>query len=376
VKILFTGFTSRTIGSDKNQYDYMCNVDVLRRALELAGHTVDARSVSLETDPCIDEEYDVALVGVAACQGLSSRYKLGACYVLDKFGKRAGIFPSDGKNVYVFPGSVRTCLTGSHGARTPLEYFFFGQLEAEQFLDAEFANANMKDVFQRVLENLPHDERNPKCAWPVLIPTFTWGNPDVYARHFGGRVSVWDPTNIAIPMQFTPMEISCNDGRLPWADPMLSQPYQRQRAWVLSTLQSQDGWLKKQACKWPVVTVGNKRKARAGEGDGYIPEKQLITEYYGKYWGHLAFGYPLADGGWWRMRYVHAGMAGIVTCTDDENSRRMPEAYRYSRIMLERWSDEKLEEVASNQWLQLMDAAASQDQAVAAVDKFVKELVK
>src|SRR4051812_9149910 len=122
MKILFTGFTSRTIGSDRNQYDYTSNVFVLKRALELAGHTVEARAVSIEEDPCIDEDYDCAVVGIAACQGMSSRYKIGAMWALHKFGSRAGIFPSDGKNIYIFPGSVRTCLTGNHGARSPLEY--------------------------------------------------------------------------------------------------------------------------------------------------------------------------------------------------------------------------------------------------------------
>lgn len=371
MRILFTGFTSRTIGSDRNQYDYMCNVDVLRRALELAGHTVDQRAVDIETDPVIEEDYDCALIGTAAVQGLSSRYKIGALWALGRFGKRAAIFPSDGKNVWVFPGSVRTCLTGSHGDRTPLQYFFRGQLENEQFVGAEFAETNYSAFFQDILERLPHSETNPKCDWPVLIPTHSWGNPTIYQRHFGGPVQTWDPTNIALPMQFHPGELAL-DGRLPDVHTALNK--ERKRQWILATLQAQDGWVKKMKPSWPVLTIGNKRKARAGEGDGYIPERQLITEYYTKYWGMLAFGYPLAEGGWWRMRYVHAALAGIVTCCDEADARRMPPSYQHSRIMLERWSDEKLEQVAQNQHTELMEAATSVDQTVATVDGFVRAL--
>lgn len=371
MKILFTGFTSRTIGSTRNQYDYMCNVDVLRRALELGGHEVDQRSVDPETEPCIEEDYDCALVGTAACQGLSSRYKIGAMWALHRFGKRAAIFPSDGKNVYVFPGSVQTCLTGNHGARTPLEYFFYGQLENEQFVGAKFAHQHYAAEYQSVLERLPHDSRNPKCNWKVLIPTFSWGNPLVYARHFGGEVQTWDPTRIAIPMQFRSDELAL-DGRLPAVFTALAT--ERKRAWVVSSLQSQDGWIKKQGCKWPVIIVGNKRKARAGEGDGYIPEREMIDTYYKDNWGHLAFGYPLAEGGWWRMRYIHAGMAGIVTCSDEADARRMPESYRFSRIALEKKTDEQLAEVANAQWFDLMEAATSVDQSVATVSDFVKSL--
>lgn len=377
MKILFTGFTSRTVGSDRNVYDYMSNVFVLQRALELAGHTVDARPVSLLEDPCVEEDYDCAVVGIAACQGLSSRFKLGAMWALHKFGDRAGIFPSDGKNIYVFPSSVRTCLTGDHfdkvqgRAITPLEYFL-GDLQQEKnnVVDTEIGH-RMKAVWQDVLEQLPHTEVKPACRWPMLVPTHSWGNGAVYARHFGAKVTTWDPTNVAIPMQFGDRLDAYFDGRYLWA-----RETTRERAWIVSSLQDQSGWLKKQGCKWPVVTIGNKRAARDGKGVDYVPEETLIKTYYRNYWGHLAFGYPLAEGGWWRMRYIHAALAGIVTCCDEADARRMPDAYRHSRAMLERWSDEKLAEIALNQHLQLMDSAWTSDQAVAAVDGFVQGLTR
>ena len=375
MKILFTGFTSRTIGSDRNVYDYISNVFVLQRALELAGHEVDVRPVSLLEDPCIEEDYDCAIVGIAACQGLSSRFKLGALWTLHKFGKRAGIFPSDGKNIYVFPSSVKTCLTGQHwdGATQldPIDYFLgYLQREKNNTVDWQLGR-EMKDVWRSVLERMPHSDVHPKCDWPMLVPTHSWGNASLYARHFGAVVMNWDPTNVAIPMQFNPLTLGL-DGRLLGTDTVPRQD--RERAWVVSSLQDQGQWIKKQKCKWPVITIGNKRKARDGEGVDYIPEMTLIKEIYTKYWGHLAFGYPLADGGWWRMRYIHAAMAGIVTCTDENDARKMPESYQFTRTSLERFSDEKLREVAHNQWLELMDTAWPADRAIATVDTFVRTL--
>lgn len=379
MKVLFTGFTSRTVGSERNVYDYMSNVFVLQRALELAGHVVDARPVSLESDPVIEEDYDCAVVGVAAANGLSSRFKVGALWALHRFGKRAAIFPSDGRNVYIFPNSVASCLTGNHALNgtpiAPLDYMLGALMkEKNNIIDARLAasHPSFRAALEAVMFELPHDVNgNSRCRWPVLVPTHSWGNPTVYQRHFGGPTTCWDPTNVAIPMQFDASQLT-GDGRL--AADMALVNAQRERAWVLSTLQDQDGWLKKQKCKWPIVTIGNKRKAAKGGGLDYVPEAELIREYYSRYWGHLAFGYPLAEGGWWRMRYVHAALAGIVTCCDEADARRMPESYRHSRIMLERWSDDKLGEIAWSQHRELMDTAWSSDRAVAAVDAFVRGL--
>ena len=391
VKILFTGFTSRTIGSDRNVYDYISNVFVLEQALRLAGHEVDVRQVSLIGDPCIDEDYDCAVVGIAAMQGLSSRFKLGALWALHKFGKRALIFPSDGKNVYTFPSSVRTCLTGSHSGVTPIEYFLGALMrDKNNIVDHEIGAApEFQAVWQSVLERLPHTDSMPKCAWPVLVPTHSWGNAFAYKRHFGAEtVWTWDPTNVAIPMQFATLEKSISeyrdpplipmgsDGRIAFAGSgiMSSMRPPRERGWVLSTLQDQEGWLKKQKCGWPVITIGNKRKAAKGEGFDYVPERELIENYYTKYWGHLAFGYPLADGGWWRMRYIHAAKAGIVTCGDQADVMKMPPAFQHSRVMLERKTDEQLSNIAREQHEQIMASAWTVDRTVSYINDCVTAL--
>lgn len=383
MRVLFTGFTSRTIGSERNVYDYMSNVFVLEKALQLAGHVVDTRPVSLLTDPCIEEDYDCAIVGIAACQGLSSRFKLGAMWALSRFGKRAGIFPSDGRNIAVFPSSVRTCLTGEHRDKNlgnqliePVDYFL-GQLQGDRNNIADVAEGRkMRGVWQDILSRLPHSETNPKCDWRMLVPTFSWGNGMVYGRHFGTTVTTWDPTNIAMPMQFGPNELGPT-GKLPRPmDMFIREGIEvRERAWVLSSLQDQGPWLKKQNCKWPIIIVGNKRAARAGEAFDYVPERELIERFYQRYWGHLAFGYPLADGGWWRMRYIHAALAGIVTCCDENDARKMPLSYQHSRIMIERYEERALQDLAATQHKELMAAATSADEAIARVDGFVKGLV-
>lgn len=356
----------------------MSNVFVLQRALELAGHEVTCRPVSLLEDPCIEDDFDAAIVGIAACQGLSSRFKLGACWALHRFGSRAGIFPSDGRNVYTFPSSVKTCLTGVHKdgdvLLDPIDYFLgYLQRERNNTLDAQLgADPQFKEVWRNVLCRLPHDDRKPLCAWPILVPTFAWGNPDVYQRHFGGHTAMWDPTNVAIPMQFPDGTLG-PDGRLPFVHEALN--HERTRSWVLSSLQDQGPWVKKQSCKWPVITVGNKRLARGGGmAVDYVPELELIDQYYRTHWGHLAFGYPLAEGGWWRMRYVHAALAGIVTCTDENDARRMPDAYRHPRSQIERYDDAKLASLAREQHVQLGAASWPVDRAVAAVDAFVRGL--
>jgi hypothetical protein len=379
MKVLFTGFTSRTVGSERNTYDYMSNVFVLEHALKLAGHEVTTRPVSLLEDPCIEEDFDCAVVGVAACQGFSSRFKVGALWALHKFGSRAGIFPSDGKNVGVFPNSVRTCVTGQHGDRTPYEYFLYGQLakESANTVDKELAaQPEYEEILKATLLRLPHVEGKPQCDWRMLMPLHSWGNPAVYERVFGTQVTAWDPTHVAIPMQFTltsgHSELVPGDGRLPFAsDP--GNP--RKRAWVISSLQDQGPWLKKMKLTWPVEIVGNKRAVKKGEGLAYVPERQMIDTFYRNNWGHLAFGYPLADGGWWRMRYVHAALAGIVTCCDDADQIKMPDAYKFAKSQIERMTDDRLAALAQQQHFELMAASWPVDRAVETVDNFVRSLV-
>lgn len=378
MKILMTGFTSRTIGSDRNTYDYVSNVFLLRRVLELGGHEVDIRKVSLETDVCVEEDYDCALVGVGACQGLSSRYKLGALWALSRFGKRAAIFPSDGKNVYIFPSSVRTCLTGTHADHgtpiTPIDYFL-GKLQGEKcnIWEAELGGEAMyREVWQKILEQLPHVEGKAKCSWPVLVPLHSWGDARAYERHYGAPTMMWDPTRVAIESQYSTDELA-SDGRFVFVHEALAN--ERERRWVCASLQDNAQWLKKQKLSWPVIEIGNKRKAAAGQATEFVPEKQLVDEYYRHNWGNLAFGYTLAEYGWWRMRFVHAGMAGQVAMADDATQMRMPLSYRQPRSLVERWPDEKLASVAQQQWIDLKSKSWSTDQAVQAVDDFVKELM-
>ena len=377
MRILFTGFTARTTGSERLQYDYMSNVFVLQEALRQLGHEVDVRTVSLVTDPMIHEEYDVAVVGIAACAGMASRFKLGAMWTLHKFGKRAGLFPSDGKNVGIFGNSVNTALNGKHqDGRSSYQYFLHGAFEKGENCVLDAMQAEHPDVeaaFTNVLSRLPWNSKNPKCDWLMLVPTHSWGSKLAYERAFGTKITTWDPTHIAIPMQFH-KDTLAPDGRLIDVHTALANANERKRQWVVTSLQDQSAWIKKQNCAWPVITVGNKRAARKGEGDGYIPERQMIDEYYLPNWGHLAFGYPLADGGWWRMRYVHAAMAGIVTCCDPADARKMPNSYQYGRAILERMSDERLVDVAATQHKELMASACSVDETLANVKSFLDQL--
>lgn len=373
MKVLFTGFTSRAVGSDRNVYDYMCNVNVLAEALRQAGHEVDHRQVSIVTDPCPEEDYDVALVGVAAINGLSSRFKLGALHTLHRFGSRAGIFPSDGKNVAIFPASVQSVSRVGEHACGPFPSYLLGEgmgdrnnVIEHEALRAQGASG--ESWLAEVLDKLPQTSRI-KCAFPALFPLHSWGNPSVYGRAWGAEASGWDPTNIAIPMQFDPLVIRPNGGRLAFIEGA-----ERQRRWVLASLQDNSAWLKKIKPTWPVVSVGNKRAAKAGVGAEYIPEDQMIREYYGTSYGTLAFGYPLGHGGWWRMRFIHAALAGCVTCCDANDAIPMPESFKHSRIMLEHWSNEKLAEVALAQHEDIKRTAATVDQTVAAVNSFVTAL--
>lgn len=380
MKVLITGFTSRTIGSDRNVYDYVANVSLMVQAIRAAGHAVDIRALSLVDDVDPQDDYDVTLVGVAACQGLSSRYKLSGLWALHKFGKRAGIFPSDGQNVKVFPSSVLTCLSGNHHDNRdnnrkldPVDYMLgFLQRERNNVVDAKLG-FEMKDVWRDVLNRLPHSLTAPKCEWPVLVPTFPWGKSVVYQRHYGSPFATcWDPSPFALDhIRASVFNELGTDGRLlPLGE--------RERQWVLAALQDNSKWLAKQRCAWPVLEIGNKRKAADGLGEAYIPETELFRQTYRENWGVLGFAYgaPLSgDGGWWRTRVIHAAMAGAVYVADKDDARCMPAPYDLSRALVERWSNDRLADQAGAQHEVLMQTLLSKDESASRVDTFLRSLM-
>lgn len=371
MKILFTGFTSRTIGSDRNVYDYLCNVDVLRRVLERAGHEVDQRPVSVITDPCVEEDYDCALVGVAAMQGLSSRYRLGGLWTLHRFGKRAGIFPSDGKNVGVFPSSVQTATYRGLHSCGPFPAYLLGEGLKERNTIVEHEHGELiRNELADVLERLPQTDKL-RCEFPILVPVHPWGRAGAFGSAWGGQATGWDPTQVAVEMQFGTKFEAHFDGRFMWARDV----QERQRRWVLSSLQDNTPWVKKIKPTWPVLVVGNKRMAKLGTAIEYVPEWELINTYYRTSWGHLAFSYPLAEGGWWRMRYIHAALAGCVSLPGELDAAVMPRAFKYSRWDVERANDERLAAIALEQHEAIRSTAWSVDRAVDTVNNFVKGLV-
>ena len=344
MKILMTGFTSRTVGG-RPTYDYMSNVYVLKHALELAGHEVDQRRVSIEeTD--LTQRYDTAIVGIAACNGLSSRYKLGAMWTMSQFGARAGIFPSDGKNVGQFISSVRTSI--NH-----LDTFLGKKLRERNNIIEHELGEQRKEIWKTVLNLLLQGDH----PWPVLVPTFSWGNARPYERTFRAPVTIWDPTCLAWPMQF-----KTSDQMSPPSTP-------RQRRWVMPTLQDQDRWLDKQRGSWEVLEIGNKRK-----GEAYVPEKELIEGLYRENWGTMAFGYPMSDGGWWRMRYIHAAIAGAVMYCGYEDHYVIGGPYKHARPQIENMPDGELENLARSQHEWLFDKAWPEQKAIEAVDSFVRGL--
>lgn len=350
MRILFTGFTSRTVGG-RAVYDYLSNVDVLRRSLETLGHVVDQRRVSLtETD--LTERYDVAFVGIAACNGLSSRFKLGALWTMSQFGSRAALFPSDGRNVGVFVNSVRTSIRN-------LDTFLGGKLgERNNVVEHEIGAASSwhptwLDLLPRLLTG---SERRGRHVWQMLVPTFSWGSAEPYARAFDAPVTVWDPTSLAWPMQFQHRD-------------QMSAITNRARTWVMPTLQDNDRWLDHNRGSWPVIQVGNKRK-----GEPYISEIELINTFYRQNWGTLAFGYPLAEGGWWRMRYVHAAIAGAVTCCDRGDGQVAGAPYRHSRPDIEGMTEPQLNTLAAQQWAWLFDRAKTREETLEVLRSFVSKL--
>lgn len=353
MRILFTGFTSRTVGS-KSLYDYLSNVLVLRRALEAAGHEVDCRRVRLEGDDLeIEQHYDAAMIGIAACNGFSSRYKLGALWTMNRFGRRAGIFPSDGRNIPMVMNSVATSI------RNPDTFLGYKMLDKNNIIDYQLGSTpQMRAIWNETLQRL----RDGQHTSPMLVATFPWGTTQPYATMFKTKVTQYDPTNLAWPLQLESTERWAEIG-------------ERRRAWIAPSLGDQDSWLNKNLGEWHVIEVGNKRR-----DDGYVPELELLQRYR-TFEGVLAFGYPMmpAAAGWWRSRFMHAAIAGAVLCCDIKDRQAIStwavnNPYGASRPEVEALQGPELRALAARQYDFFFSSAWSAERAAQTVDTFVKGL--
>jgi len=344
MKILMTGFTPRTVGSTKLLYSYMSNTSVIKKGLVKAGHTVDQRTVTLD-ETTLTNDYDVALIGIAVPQSLSSRFWFSALWAAEQFGPSRTRFFVDDWLLHQFRSQLES------GLRNPEKRFYslpqrhcFEQAKAHTQTWVKWYNFLLKEKYQ------------------LLLPCFPWANTKKLLPNLSHiQPVIFDPT----PLPFTDPEVLCGS-----SEPVVlkeQDPDDRDRTWTLAAMRDVGPWIEAQRFDWPVVQYGNKRK-----GQEVVTERELLDIYTTR-WGILGAPYPVVDGcGGWRARYIHAALTRSILFLSPDEGRQAGPPYNLFRSIVEQASTEELAGIADRQRAHLLANTWSLDQLISNLDRYVR----
>ena len=347
MKILMTGFTPRAVGSTKLLYEYMSNTSVITKILRQLGHEIDQRIVDVE-EQGLPQKYDVALIGIAVPQSLSSRYLFGALWTAEQFGPERVRFYVDDWLMHQFESQLMS------GLRNPEKRFY--SLDNRHCYDAaQKYTAVWVKWYNKLLK-----ERTP-----LLIPAFPWAKPRVLLP----KLPKIDP------VIFDPTPLAFADPQVFWGSSEShlelkpEDPEDRQRAWTLAAMRDVMPWFNKQKFEWPVAQYGNKR-----QGQQILTEKELVQNVYTQNWGVIGAPYPVVTaGGGWRARYIHAAMTDSILFLDPDEGKTAGPPYNLFRTVVENATTQQLTEIAARQKYHLIANTWSLDQLKEALDTYIKE---
>jgi hypothetical protein len=347
MKILMTGFTPRAVGSTKLLYEYMSNTSVIVKTLRAAGHEVDQRIVDVD-DTTLANKYDVALVGLAVPQSLSSRFWFGAAWACEQFGVERTRFYVDDWLLHQFQSQLES------GLRNPDKRFY--SLPQRHCYEAAKAHT---DIWVKWFKHWSTGK------YELLIPAFPWARPRILLPKLPNVTPViFDPT----PLAFTDPEVLCGSKTWPVID--RAAPEDRKKQWVLAAMRDVAAWHDKQRFEWPIVKYGNKR-----QGEPVVTESELL-KVYAQNWGVLGAPYPtVTAGGGWRARYIHAALCHNILFLDPEEGRTAGPPYDLFRTVVEKASTEQLYEIAEKQRVHLTEKTWTLAQLREGLDNYIRGAV-
>lgn len=300
MKVLLSGMTTRTVGSNRLKLNYINFSPLLKQALELLGHEVDQRRVIHGEDLT---RYDFGFFYVVPGDKIVCQNILEVSYALQAMRGRAGIFLED-------------WITWE--LRQAWEHILNVRWEKwMKWKNLQWDQAQQSFVKTTIDEVLNGD------SWPVLAPFFSWGEPrPFFERNFKTkRTMIIDPSSLVKMPDF---EYRGKDKR-----------------WVLATLQKHDAWVNRQGFTWPVEYYGNER-----QGFPAIPEQQ-VTQRCAESWGVISPRYPMI--GWFRTRVLMAMATGSILYCDPQEGARIDGNFTIPLPQVEAASPEELLMVAKDQ---------------------------
>lgn len=333
-----TGMSARSVGSTKIRYDFFNVPDLLRRILLDAGHEVDMRVVGIDESDDL-AEYDRVLCQLNWASSLSSMHAHENGLAMARAGDRLRVYVDDWRSE-VLADDIWYHLHQDKGWTRHTEKF--RPKEYSKLTDGQ--KILVREAYRNLLAELGG------APVPMLAPFFPWGD---HAKFFGTareELNVehheWDPSPwVTLP-----------DGVVP------TKSRDRERQWVLASLQNHDRWVKRIAPEWPILQFGGVKKGgggiRAGGPDKVVSEAEVVRAYCVSQ-GVLSPPYKSAGSGYWRVRFNYAVLAGAVMYPGPVDGAAIGPSFTNDLADIEEADDYELNDLALRQRDQLATRPAA-----------------
>ena len=343
MRVLMTGMSARSVGSEKVRYDYTTLPQIYAAALRELGHEVDMR-VTVPGEHL--DQYDRALVLVNWISSLSTPHSAKVGVALAELGSRAVLYVDDWRSATV-GDDVWGHMVVEKGW---LHHRSFRHMEYDKL------NLSQQDVARETLSSLAL----PGCPWSVLVALYDWGSHDFFI----GKHPLSAPLMHIDPTSITPA-------------PASSTKVHRERAWSLATFQDPSRWVKKLDPQWRVVQHGGDKKLPGGGSiDKYklhpVVDEATLLRDYATLRGMLTPPYATDGSGWWRVRYVHALASGCLVYAPPLDGVHMGVSFTNELADIEVATDRELDALAERQREQTLERTWTRDKTMSALDLLIR----
>jgi hypothetical protein len=343
MKVLMTGMSARSVGSERVRYDYTTLPQIYAAALRELGHEIDMR-VTVPGEHL--DQYDRALVLVNWISSLSTPHSAKVGVALAELGDRAVLYVDDWRSATV-GDDIYGHMVVEKGW---LHHRSFRHNEYDRLTSTE------QDVARASLSSLA----SPGCPWSVLVALYDWGSHEFFI----GKHPLSAPLMHLDPTSITPA-------------PELSTKVHRERAWSLATFQDPSRWVKHLSPTWRVVQHGGDKKLPGGGSIDKYKLHPVVTEAelwrdYATLRGMLTPPYATDGAGWWRARYVHALASGCIVHAPELDGVHMGPAFTNLIEDVERAEDYELDLLAERQREQTLERTWTRHKTMSALDVLVR----
>lgn len=330
MKILLTGMTKMQANRPRRR-EYNTSINALYHAIQEAGHDVDWRPLEFNEKLT---EYRLVILGLGTVSEFSCTYLYES------------LLATRASNVLY--------LVNDWKANATIKLI----QETDVFRDFVFKNNTGNRLPGRLISK--NEDRIERCRAKMFRGRQLMGP---FFDGWGDRTIITDGTPFKRINEFDPSAFYLQR----WGKVKTTDDVKREERWIYGALSDYSKWHGRLDASWPIVGFNKKT---------FVPEEQLVRDFYATSWGILFPRYKASGSGWWRARYCHAILCRNVIYGDSSEFLGLPEDFHMHIGTIEKATERTRRTFADYQRSTLRSHIPDWSKVVENVDSIVKGAVK